>query len=169
MTNRTELCVIGIIGSISSSPFKQTMNTSDRNADLPNSSLADGSVISPKPDLSPLGVCALVFLGLAGPALSFGQWGAVGYAQVDLEDFWVACHFRGLPFCNHRGAYSKGFAVHPLGLGCVHCIHGLDVGDFHPAHCADSRSPGVVRDCHGLVCLPSSEGARVLWPALRLR
>ncbi|MEQ1843657.1 MAG: hypothetical protein ABL994_24905, partial [Verrucomicrobiales bacterium] len=32
-------------------------------------------MISAKPDLSPAGVYALVFLGLAGPALSFGQWG----------------------------------------------------------------------------------------------
>ena len=67
------------------------MNTSDRKADLPKSSLADGSVISPKPDLSPLGVYALVFLGLAGPALSFGQWGQWNTLRWILKVFgWLA-------------------------------------------------------------------------------
>jgi hypothetical protein len=50
------------------------MSTPDHTAKLPNSSSANSSVTSPKPDLSPVGVYALVFLGLAGPALSFGQW-----------------------------------------------------------------------------------------------
>lgn len=51
------------------------MNTQDQAPDSPSSTSAESTSRSPRSDIFPVGVYALVFLGLAGPALSFGQWG----------------------------------------------------------------------------------------------
>lgn len=51
------------------------MDTQDQTPDSPSSSSAESTSRSSRADIFPVGVYALVFLGLAGPALSFGQWG----------------------------------------------------------------------------------------------
>ncbi len=51
------------------------MNTQDQTPDSQSSTSDKSASDSSGADIFPVGVYALVFLGLAGPALTFGQWG----------------------------------------------------------------------------------------------
>jgi hypothetical protein len=71
--------------------LQPSMNTPDQTARLPGPSSADSTRSSPRPDISPVGVYALVFLGLAGPALSFSQWGEWDALRWTLKSIsWLA-------------------------------------------------------------------------------